>query len=373
MYGANTDYYNSGLLCELPSELRAVFDEVLDARLTSALQQSLQPLEARITAPWTALAQGPEALLKYLQDHGVLSSVALETLLDTMQQKQIVCLPSRIPQAPQDTASLSSEFCSQHQIDEIPHHDEPLDAQDKGFCLTAQYLNKWNYKVEDIKMSRRVISRLNEWWLSESSLLWIQESTFGQTNRPSQVSAAVSTLAIEFRIPVAVYFCRSLGPISEYISHKQRLLVLVQGLSGTLRSYCPSSREPVSTKECIHHTQSPPTKDLSWNTIETNISDLQHQISCIHANLIIIIDGMNVIDYSGEMEVEDGLKKLLKILYHPRRYSFGVRLKTLLTTPGQTLFLLDRIVFEDRISAMDMDIGDCESLLAGLRREASLN
>jgi hypothetical protein len=72
------------------------------------------------------------------------------------------------------------------------------------------------------------------------------------------------------------------------------------------------------------------------------------------------------------MEVEDGLEKLLRILYPPRRYSSGVRLKTLLTTPGQTLFLLDRIGFEDRISAMDMDIGDCEALLAGLRREATL-
>ncbi|KAH6691095.1 hypothetical protein BKA61DRAFT_533029, partial [Leptodontidium sp. MPI-SDFR-AT-0119] len=38
----------TGLLCGLSSELRVAFEEVLDARLASALQRSLQPLEASI-------------------------------------------------------------------------------------------------------------------------------------------------------------------------------------------------------------------------------------------------------------------------------------------------------------------------------------
>jgi hypothetical protein len=169
-YRVNTDCSDSGLLCELPSKLRAIFNKVLDTRLTSTLQQSLRPLEASITAQWTAIAQGPDTLVKYLQDHGVLSSVAQETVLATIQKKQIACLPSRIPQASKDTANLSSEFGGQQQVELLPN-GEPPDAKNKGNRLAAHYLNEWNYRVEDIRISRRIISRLNEWRLSESSLI----------------------------------------------------------------------------------------------------------------------------------------------------------------------------------------------------------
>jgi hypothetical protein len=105
-----------------------------------------------------------------------------------------------------------------------------------------------------------------------------------QTDHLSQATAAVSKLAIELRIPVAVYSYRSLDPISGYINYKPRLSELVQGLSGDLRSYCPSSREPESTKEWIyHHIQSLSGKDVSWDSIETKISGFQYQISCIHS------------------------------------------------------------------------------------------
>jgi hypothetical protein len=125
-------------------------------------------------------------------------------------------------------------------------------------------------------------------------------------------------------------------------------------------------------KDRINQTQPLATKDMTWGSIESSMSHLQHQISQFNGTLVIIIDGMNALDYGGEMEVEDGLENLLQILYLPRGCSSGVRLKTLLTTPGQTLFLLDRIRFEDKISAMDIAIGDCEALLAGMRREAKL-
>jgi hypothetical protein len=352
--------------------LRVIFNEVLDARLASALQQSLQPLEASITAQWTALAQGPEALVKYLQDHGVLSTIALETVLDTVQKKQIACLRSRVLQASGDTTNISSEFGG-HQRREVIPHNEPPDAKSKGTYSTARYLDEWNYRVEDIRVSQRVISRLKEWWLSESSLLWVQESPFDQANRPSQISAAISTLAIELCVPVGVYSCRcNVDQIGQDISHKQRLLELLQGLSTIIGNCCPSLKETASIKDSISQPQPLATQDIPRGAIEAKISHLQHQIGRLDGTLVFIIDGINVIDYSSETEVEDGLEKLLKLLYPIRRHSSGARLKTLLTTPGQTLFLLDRIGFEDKINAIDIYIGDYEGLLAGMRREAKL-
>ena len=80
---------------------------------------------------------------------------------------------------------------------------------------------------------------------------------------------------------------------------------------------------------------------------DAKTSYLQHQIKEFDVALIFIVDGISVLDYSGETEVEDGLEKILKLLYPLQRDSLGRPLKTLLTTLGQTLFLLTRIGFED--------------------------
>jgi hypothetical protein len=99
-------------------------------------------LEARIEEPRTALAQGLEALLKYLQGHTFLSSIALETLLDMMHQKQIVWFATANPASfPEYCQSLIQVLFS------APSHDEPLDAQNKFSCLAANNstsgITKW--------------------------------------------------------------------------------------------------------------------------------------------------------------------------------------------------------------------------------------
>ncbi|KAI1411099.1 purine and uridine phosphorylase [Hypoxylon sp. FL1857] len=214
-----------------------------------------------------------------------------------------------------------------------------------------------NTLLVGFSMSGQVLMRLQKWWSSPSSeLLWIQERVGLDSS-----GKGILALARAANIPVAAWSYdrgRDLrNDDTECVLLNQMILSLIQQL---LQNF-PSEFE-IPADFSVERFRK---LDGSRESIEEGISVIQDLLRLGVQPLIVIIEGLQMLDKAEDQSVQNGLRALLKSLQQPGDGAVGGRapVKTLLITPGQTRFLIGEVKLPNR----------CEALQSNIRKERLLS
>ncbi|KAI0120426.1 purine and uridine phosphorylase [Hypoxylon sp. NC0597] len=216
-----------------------------------------------------------------------------------------------------------------------------------------------NILLTDIYISSEVLIRLQSWWSSPSSeLLWIQEEI--DIINESSTGRGILALARKASIPVAAWSYNhghfSRGENTDHAILNQMMLSLIQQLSQNLPPEFQSS-----TDFSIERFRK---LDGSHEYVGNAINLIRDLLELGVRPLIVVIEGLQMLDQAKDQDVQSGLRALLQSLQHPHNSLASKRtpVKTLLITPGQTRFLINEVRLTNR----------CESLQSSIHKEALL-
>ncbi|KAI0901657.1 purine and uridine phosphorylase [Annulohypoxylon nitens] len=202
-----------------------------------------------------------------------------------------------------------------------------------------------NTHLTDIFMSSQVLTRLRKWWSDPSSeLLWIQEQV--GLDVESSTSKGILALAQKANIPVAawqyIHKSSSKEDIDSCTSLNKMLFSLIEQISRNLPSEFQSFTD-FSTERFRK-------LDGSQESIQGGVKLIQDLLQSMDRPLIVVIEGLQMIDREKDHHVQNGLRTLLEVLQHPNegRDSGGTLVKSLLITPGQTRFLISELKLANR-------------------------
>lgn len=206
-------------------------------------------------------------------------------------------------------------------------------------------------KVHSLEADPETIFQLEEWWRSShSDSLWIQESPYTET--PSPLAIETISLAETAGLPIIGCFCeRQFDPSFVELAHTELLIRLVYSLVYQLVHTFEeqfSSTLDLSKERFSRLDRDPSTIPLALELVE----DL---LSLKSGRLIIVIDGIQIFDDAAP-SLQHHLSHLLRILQGSCQQDHRVdelALKTLYTTPGQALILMDRHSIKNILELLD--------------------
>jgi len=196
--------------------------------------------------------------------------------------------------------------------------------------------------IDGLTADLEITHRLRLLLASEKSgILWIQEATAGsQTNNPSLATATVAA-ARAANVTVLWYKCERLDLSgNEILRAKLFLDLLISLLVQLLQSMtCEHLHDFGASSFAVFSLDASPESILTALHLLNNAiygsSDSNHRI--------VVLDGLELLDYSDDKILDDNIKTLLSMLQGP---SPGTPIKTLVTTEDQTTLLLDIIAQE---------------------------
>ncbi|OTA54143.1 purine and uridine phosphorylase [Hypoxylon sp. EC38] len=212
----------------------------------------------------------------------------------------------------------------------------------------------------DIHMSSEVLIRLQSWWSSPSSeLLWIQEEV-DPINQPS-TGRGILALARKANIPVAAW-SHNHGHYSK--SQKIDCAILNQMMLSLIQQF-PQNLPPEFQSSTDFSIERFRKLDGSCESIDDAINLIRDLLELGVRPLIVVIEGLHMLDQAKDQHVQSGLRALLKSLQpsHDSLAGKGAPVKTLLITPGQTRFLIDEVRLINRCELSQSSIHK-EGLLA---------
>ncbi|KAI1452444.1 purine and uridine phosphorylase [Annulohypoxylon moriforme] len=208
--------------------------------------------------------------------------------------------------------------------------------------------------LTDIYMSSQVLTRLRKWWSSPNSeLLWVQEQV--DLDSQSSTGKGVLALAQKANIPVAAWQYRRKTDLRDNGEScdvlNQMLLSLIQQILQNLPSKFQSSTD-FSVER--------------FRKLDGSRESIEHAINLIHdllplgnKPLIVIMEGLHMIDREKNEHIQSGLRALLRSLQQSQDGidTQGMPVKTLLITPGQTRFLIGEVKLANRCEVLQSRVG----------------
>ncbi|KAI0882065.1 purine and uridine phosphorylase [Annulohypoxylon maeteangense] len=226
----------------------------------------------------------------------------------------------------------------------------------------AQSLSDSNVLLTDTSMNSQVLIRLKKWWSNPNSeLLWIQEQA--KPSSQSSTSKGILDLARKANIPTAAWqYSRGIDLGNDGASCvilNQMLFSLIQQILQNLPSEFQSPAD--------FNIERFRKLDGSRESIEISINLIQDLIQIGDQPLMVIIEGLQMIDRGKDPHAESGLRALLKLLQEPQNGlgTEGRPVKTLLITPGQTKLLISEVKIANRCEASHSRV-DREGLRSSL-------
>ena len=208
-------------------------------------------------------------------------------------------------------------------------------------------------KIGGITADLEITHRLRLWWLSSpSDLLWIHipSTDTGTTTSPLAINIVAG--AREADIPVLWYVCKRVDSSGNEISKNDLLLDLLysliwqsiqnitipfsSALDFSVARFENVDKIPSSVPECL---------PLLHDILRIKGPPLRN---------LVVIDGLQLLDYSDDPVVEYMIGELLHSLQGKGDSSSEPVFKTLLTTEDQTLLLLNAITPERVLDASNL-------------------
>lgn len=171
-------------------------------------------------------------------------------------------------------------------------------------------------KIDGVTADLEITHRLRLWLASsESELLWIQGiAANSQTSTPSLALDAVAA-ARAANVPVLWYICRRLDSSGNEISQTELfvdlLISLLHQLTQSTSCSFPNNFGLGASRFSLLNKS--PNSILDALALLSDIL-CRSERSC---HRIIVIDGLDLLDYSGDESLEDHVKSLLSILKVP--------------------------------------------------------
>ncbi|KAH0541794.1 hypothetical protein FGG08_003749 [Glutinoglossum americanum] len=204
-------------------------------------------------------------------------------------------------------------------------------------------------EVAGVDADPEVVYRLRRWWgAGASGLLWVQgpDSAGG----PASLAGDVAAVARRCGVPGATHVCRRVGSDGEVFGHAGLFVdllcslvhQLVQGVAAGFSSdldFGPARFARLDRR--------------SPGSIPAALLLVRDLLSLQTGRQLVVLDGMQWLDYSNDATLERQLEEFLRILKAaaPDNSNPSPLIKTLITTSGQTLFLMDEVDEENRVDA----------------------
>jgi hypothetical protein len=319
--------------------------EVLDDRLRSVFLGGLGPLEANILALREELSQGHQALLGYLEKNMLVTS-ALDTILRTIMDSRAKGLAEILEKPRVTDVSDSTEVVESDSVYKVAQIQSDVSILNiRGLCLTSEARL---YHAGKFCADKRVDARLRRWWADpKSTFLWIQEPLDRST---SLISTAILIAAQRADIRVIRFSCVDECGTGTSISTRLGLLIkLVHSFIYQLVQHLQSD----FTSEIEFTSSRFKSIGQSVETLPLALDLLRDLLSLDSTPLICEIDGFHKLEDRRDVSLTTYLIELLKVLRLFKGSSTGLHqvVKSLITTPGQSLTLLEVFGPEERLDA----------------------
>ena len=332
----------------LPERLRATFTEVLDERLRSIFQDDLKPLETNVLALREELSQSHQALIGYLEKNMLVSS-ALDTILETIMNSKMKGM-AEVLESPKVVAIFDTPHSAES---ERIYTAAQLRSEVSRLVVQSLYIPDAAciYYANQFRPDRRVNTKLQRWWAaSRSSSLWIQEQVDARS--PSLINIGVLIAAQRAKTQVIRFCCADECGSKACVSTPLELLIklvhsFIYQLAHQLQfTYTSDGSITLSRFDSLNQ---------SVDTLPLALHLLRDLISVDSTPLIFEIDWFHVLEDRCNASSTTYLKELLGILRSSDNASSRQCrvMKLLITTPGQSLVLLEYFKFYERVDALD--------------------
>lgn len=193
--------------------------------------------------------------------------------------------------------------------------------------------------IDGISAGVEVTYHLQTWWASdESAMLWIQGSS---QSRNEWLAGDIVAMARQANIPVLAYFCERFGLNGAENSQADLLIdliyALVYQLVASVTADFSSSLDFGPSRFAL--------LDGTMASLSPALLLLQDLLSLKPGRQLVVLDGLHLLDYSHNEDVERSLQHLFRIL-NPAVNSSGPPssiIKTLVTTDEPALMLEEEV------------------------------
>jgi hypothetical protein len=301
-------------------------------------------LEANVLALREELSQSHRALLGYLEKNMLITS-ALDTILETiMPSKQngmakilegprVTDIPDSPDRAERDDIYTAAELQSNVSRLVVQNLFVPDAA-----CV---------FRASQFRPDKRVDAKLRWWWTeSQSSRLWIQEPLGDRS--ASLIATSVFIAAQRAEIPVIRFCCvDEYGPPAPLELLIKLVHSFIYQLAYQVQSAFTSEADLASSRF-----------DNLDKTVEALplALDLLRDLICVDSKpLICEIDWFHLLENRRSRQLTKYLQELLGVLRSSINISNGSPriMKLLITTPGQSLMLLEEFKPGERLDSTD--------------------
>jgi hypothetical protein len=307
--------WNSDMIHSLPADIKSGFDSTLDEKLSvhsSAFQAIL----------FKELAERDYAMKTAWQEE-------LLNLFERSLGSQRVVLTS-----PPGTKSMDLELTPEKIKDNAAH----LKSR-----YQAKLLEGSDYPLVGVTADSDVTFKIQNWWAeNESGILWVQ--TPPKTSAEFSLASDMIALSRAANFPVAAYFCQRLDAEGYEFSQSGVLIDLIYSLiyqlSVSISDNVPDDIDLGASRFAE--------LDGATRSLPQAFDMFLDLVSVGSTRRFLIIDGIEVLDYSNDSVLEGYLKILFQ---HLRNTDTSNVVKTLITTEGHSRMVLDEIGWENTVDA----------------------
>ncbi len=189
-----------------------------------------------------------------------------------------------------------------------------------------------------------IVHAIQSWWGSKGSdMLWIQ-NCHREIDEPS-VARELVTFAKEAQdVMVLSYFCQRVDPEGLPFDKAEQFLDLLYSL---IRQFCTSITEDLFTSLDLSSSRFS-TLDGTLDSTDVALQLLRDLLSLATEPILIAIDELEVLDFSGEDILEGYLQRLFEML---RNENGSAVIKTLFTTVENSLMVMNAVGWESTVDA----------------------
>lgn len=213
--------------------------------------------------------------------------------------------------------------------------------------LKSRYQSKLvedcNFPLHGIPADSEITGRLQSWWGSETSeILWVQAPPLDIAEKSFASYVVALSQAADF--PAMTYFCQRVNADGYPLSQSDSFIDLVYSLIYQLCSCITDDiSDPVDLSDSRFSTL-----DGTLRSVPDAFSLFKDLLSLKSGRQLLIIDGIEILDYSNDPCFEAYLKTLFQII--GGRDENNV-IKTLITTEGHSGVVLDQVGWENTVDA----------------------
>jgi hypothetical protein len=199
------------------------------------------------------------------------------------------------------------------------------------------------YPVAGLKADSEITSKIQDWWTAEGTeILWVQTPPLHNERRSLASDMVALSRAVNF--PVAAYFCQRLNANSGTLSQLDILIDLVYSL---IYQICMSMTEDITSHVDLSASRFS-ALDGTIRSFTQALDLIRNLLSLKHGGQLLLIDGMDILDYGDDLGLRGYLKMLFEIL---RNSEFNGAVKTIIITEGHSGMILDEVGWENTVDA----------------------